>query len=80
MNAQTFEVELDHGKVRPINGGELPAHGRAILTMLGQPMTAGEIAKDLRAFKKLSTEEAADFIKDLNEIRASVPPPKSAWD
>ena len=80
MTAQTFEVELDHGTIRSVNGRELPTRGRALLTIVGAGPTTLELADDLDKFKKLSTEEAESFLKDLQDIRANQPPLKSAWD
>jgi hypothetical protein len=80
MNAQTFEVELDHGKVRAVDGGELPSNGRALLTLLENGPTCAELADELDARKKMSTEEAASFIRDLHDMRAKLPPLKSKWD
>lgn len=80
MTAQTFEVELDHGKVRPVNGGELPVRGRAILTMVQKAKTGAEVIEDLKSMPTLSTEEAESFRRDLHEMRAKLPPLKSPWD
>ena len=34
MNLVTLEVELDHGRVIPKHGTELPGHASALLTLL----------------------------------------------
>lgn len=39
MNLKTVEVEIDHGRVIPLEGETLPAHGRALLTILSSSAT-----------------------------------------
>jgi hypothetical protein len=38
MNPVAIEVEIDHGKVTPVDGQALPEHARAILTVLESPV------------------------------------------
>ena len=57
--------------------------GRPIATLSPMPrvaMTCTELAERWPQMERLSPDEANAFADDLEEARATLPPPKSAWD
>jgi len=61
MSYTTVEVEIDHGKVTPIEPEKLPESGRGLLTILAPaPISA---ARQLEAFDALSKHLNLDEAK-----------------
>ena len=56
MSLKTLEVEIDHGRVIPIEEDTLPEHGRALLTILSSS-DATSRRPSLRDFKPSSIGE-----------------------
>ena len=85
MSYKTVEVELENGHVRPSGSETLPAKARALLTLLdyappAPAETCRELAERWSALAKLPLEEAGAFADEIEQSRASLPVPKSAWD
>ena len=84
MIYQTFEVELDHGRITSVGGEVLPEKARALLTILATPgspaLTSAELAERWGSLDRLPPEEAAAFADDIEHARRNLPPLKSAWD
>jgi hypothetical protein len=72
MNYVTVEVELDHGKVRPLGHSQLPDRARALLTVLqSEPVAAshGPILGEAGLGRLLS---APDFALTQEQFRSSM--------